>query len=260
MNPLLNHKIYGQGNSTHPLLILHGLFGMLDNWTRIAKVLSESMEVHTIDLRNHGRSFHSDEMSYQLMADDVLDYIDRQDLSKVSLLGHSMGGKVAFQITKTYGFVIDRLIVADMAMRHYPVRHHKIIQALQDVHWEGAASRADLQKALQAKLPMDASVIQFLLKSAYKDSSSNTYRLRFNLNSIAKHIEELGFEIDINKPIHVPTLYIRGTRSDYVSNDDLIAATKTFQPFQSIDLNAGHWLHAEKPELFIEAVQHFMNS
>jgi pimeloyl-ACP methyl ester carboxylesterase len=231
---------------------------MLDNWTRIAKVLSENFEVHTLDLRNHGRSFHTNEMSYKLMADDVLDYMDRQDLSKVSILGHSMGGKVALQLTKNYDFVVHRLIVADMAMRSYAVRHHQIIQALQELDWASANSRSSLQEALQIRLPMDPSVIQFLLKSAYRDSYTQSYKLRFNLQSIANHIEDLGSAIEINQEIKVPTLFIRGTHSDYVSNNDLIDAKNTFNPFVYVDIEAGHWLHAEQPNQFISAVQKFL--
>lgn len=258
LNPLLNHKIYGKGNSGSPLLILHGLFGMLDNWTRIAKKLAESFEVHTLDLRNHGRSFHSEDMNYALMADDVLDYMDRQGLDKVSLLGHSMGGKVALKVAVTYPFVIDKLIVADMALRMYPVRHNHILQALNEVDWLAADSRQNLEEQLKAKLPMDASVIHFLLKSAYRTATADGYALRFNLNAITQHITDLGQEITAEKPMSFPTLFIRGVHSDYVNEHDLKIAEAQFSNFSHIDLEAGHWLHAELPELFTSEVKNFL--
>lgn len=258
MNPLLNHKIYGQGQSDTPLVVLHGLFGMLDNWTRIAKKLAAHFEVHTLDLRNHGRSFHSQEMSYELMADDVLDYMDRMGLAQISLLGHSMGGKVALKVASTYPFVIDRLIIADMAMRSYPVRHGKILEALSKVNWEMAASRQDLQDELQQKLPMDSSVIQFLLKSAYRVGDDKGYALRFNLSSLIEHIEKLGEEVRFTEKMKFPTLYLFGSHSDYVSKLDIEQANEVFEQFDHVELAAGHWLHAEKPKEFTEAVLKFM--
>jgi pimeloyl-ACP methyl ester carboxylesterase len=258
LNPLLNHKIYGKGNPGSPLLILHGLFGMLDNWTRIAKKIAESFEVHTLDLRNHGRSFHSEEMNYSYMADDVLDYMDRQGLDKVSLLGHSMGGKVALKVAVTYPFVIDKLIVADMAMRSYPVRHGHILQALNKVDWQAADSRQDLEKQLKAKLPMDASVIHFLLKSAFRNATADGYALRFNLSAITKHIADLGQGITTDKAMHFPTLFIRGIHSDYVTESDLSIAEGHFTNFKHVDLKAGHWLHAQLPEPFTLEVENFL--
>jgi pimeloyl-ACP methyl ester carboxylesterase len=255
---LLNHKIYGKEHTSQPpIIVLHGLFGMLDNWTTIAKKLSEKYQIHTLDLRNHGRSFHDSEMNYSVMADDVLEYIDQQGMAHVSLIGHSMGGKVVLEIARKYPYIIEKMVVADMSMREYEVRHGSILQALNALPLDELSSRQDLQDALQKLLKVDASVIQFLLKSAYRNENKG-FSLRFNVEAITQHISDLGKAIDFaGENVSAPCLYVYGTKSDYINQADLESAKKVFTNFQSVALNAGHWLHAEKSADFIKAVEQF---
>lgn len=256
---MLNHKIYGKENTaTAPIIVLHGLFGMLDNWTSIAKKLAETYQVHTLDLRNHGRSFHSDEMNYAAMANDVLEYIDQQELAHISLIGHSMGGKVVLEIANKYPYIIHKMVVADMAMREYEVRHGAILDALNALPLSNAGSRQELQEALEKYLDAVPSVHQFLLKSAFRNEQGN-FGLRFNVEAITNHINKLGAAIDFEgKKVSAPCLYLYGTNSDYVNEQDLGIAKEVFSDFQSVALNAGHWLHAEKPKEFTEAVKAFL--
>jgi pimeloyl-ACP methyl ester carboxylesterase len=258
---ILNHKIYGKEHTEQPpIIILHGLFGMLDNWTSIAKKLSETHQVHTLDLRNHGRSFHAEEMNYSAMADDVLEYIDQAGFATISLIGHSMGGKVVLQIANKYPYIINKMIVADMSMRAYEVRHGAILSALNDLPLSGISNRNELEEELQKRLPADLSVIQFLLKSAYRNDYGG-FALRFNVKAITEHIEALGKSIDFgSQKIDAPCLYIYGTKSDYVNQQDLADAKHVFTNFESVALDAGHWLHAEQPQAFTEKVQKFLGN
>jgi pimeloyl-ACP methyl ester carboxylesterase len=255
---LLNHKIYGKEHpSKAPIIVLHGLFGMLDNWTTIAKKLSESYQVHMLDLRNHGRSFHHQEMSYSAMANDVLEYIDQQGLAHISLIGHSMGGKVVLEIANKYPYIIEKMVVADMAMRQYQMSHGTILTALNALPLEKISSRQELQETLQSLLNAEPSVLQFLLKSAYRNDEGS-FSLRFNVEAITAHIANLGKAIDFKgQKISAPCLYIYGKNSDYVNSQDLEDAKEVFSDFDSKALNAGHWLHAEKPQEFTELTQQF---
>jgi len=257
---LLNHKIYGKEHITKaPIIVLHGLFGMLDNWTSIAKKLSENFQVHTLDLRNHGRSFHHQEMNYSAMADDVLEYIDQQGLSRISLIGHSMGGKVVLEIANKYPYIIEKMVVADMAMRQYEMSHGAILTALNALPLEKITSRQELQESLQSLLDAEPSVIQFLLKSAYRNDKGS-FSLRFNVEAISAHIADLGKAIDFGgQKVSAPCLYIYGTKSNYVNKNDLEEAKKGFLDFKSKALNAGHWLHAEQPREFTELTQLFFD-
>lgn len=191
------------------------------------------------------------------MADDVLDYIDRQGLDEVQLLGHSMGGKVALEITRRYPYVVQRLIVADMSMRAYPIRHGAIIEALKKLSLDSASSRNELQLQLRRNLEAPIGVIQFLLKSVYR-TDDGQYALRFNLEAIDQHMNRIVEGIPFEEAFDNPVLYLRGIRSDYVLDEDLIEAKKWFKHFQHKDLVAGHWLHAEKREDFTQEVASFI--
>jgi esterase len=162
--PLLHSNILGNGV---PLLILHGFLGMSDNWKTLgSQYAEEGFEVHLLDQRNHGKSFHSEDFNYDLLAKDVYDYIQHYQLKDVIVIGHSMGGKTAMQLACTYPSVVSKLLVADIAPKYYPPHHDEILNGLNAIDLNSITSRTDADKQL-AKHIANFGVRQFLLKNLY---------------------------------------------------------------------------------------------
>lgn len=246
---LLHSKILGQGV---PLLILHGFLGMADNWKTLGSKYSEnSFEVHLLDLRNHGRSFHSAEFSYDLMVEDVLHYVASKNLDKINILGHSMGGKVAMLFAVSHPEKVERLLVADIAPKFYPPHHHDIITGLNALDFSTITSRSQADEKL-AEYLSDWGVRQFLLKNLYWKTKEQM-DLRFNLEVLSNAQEEIGEPLPSTSSFDGKTLFLRGSKSEYIHPDDHTEIRRYF-PNASIETvaNAGHWLHAENPEDFFD--------
>jgi len=244
---------YGEGGI--PVVILHGLFGQCDNWQTVARTLSEKgLEIYTVDQRNHGLSPHSEEFNYQLMSEDLYELISDLGFQKITLLGHSMGGKTALQFAADHPLKLDRLFVADISPRYYPPHHQQIIRALQAVDFNQIKSRKEAE-AILSEYISESGTRQFLLKNIYWKTDSQL-DWRFNLAAIIKNIEEIGSEIKFNRTYtrqDYETLFIRGEKSNYISDTD-ISDIRTHFPdasFETIE-GAGHWLHADKPKEFTE--------
>ncbi|MCC5918292.1 MAG: alpha/beta fold hydrolase [Cryomorphaceae bacterium] len=247
---------YGSGD---PLLILHGLFGMSDNWNTLGKRWSERMgvNVHLLDMRNHGRSPWSAPHTYDAMSDDIHAYLEEKGLHKVQLLGHSMGGKAAMCFTALNPDKVEKLMVADIAPRHYPVQHREIIDALLHVKSRAPESRKEAQDLLSEKIP-NKGIQFFLLKSLHR-TEAGVYDWRFNVDLINSQIEEVGKALPDRAFYDGPTCFIRGGKSDYITDDDLDRIHDHFPSGQLETIgSAGHWLHAEQPEIFSEIVEKFM--
>jgi len=253
----LSFRKYGEGQ---PLIILHGLFGQSDNWNSLAKNFAEkNFAVYTIDLRNHGLSPHHDEWNYEVMADDIRIFIDEHNIQYPILLGHSMGGKVAMTFALNYGGILEKLIVADIAPVKYPAHHHEVLHALNSVDFNQVTSRKDVEEILSKSIS-DFGTRQFLLKNIYwENSSENKMNWRFNLNVITEKYEEILKEV-IEKSSNVNTLFIRGEKSNYILDEHIDSITERFPNSKLITIpNAGHWVHAEQPKLFYEAVMSFVS-
>lgn len=249
-------RIMGSGQ---PLLIVHGLFGMSDNWQSLAKQFSEYFEVHLIDQRNHGRSPHSDVFNYPAMAADLVEYIGHHQLKKVLLMGHSLGGKTAMQLAVNYPDLLDKLVVVDISPKYYPVHHHVIVEGLQSLDFSVLKSRGEAEKQLAKHIP-EAGVRQFLLKSLYwKEKGQLAFR--FNLVAIAKQISIVGEPLAEGSSFSKPTLFIDGANSNYIheEDEDLIFDHFSVAEIETI-AHAGHWVHAEQPQLFAEAALRFLTS
>ena len=253
---LLHSNIIGEGR---PLIILHGFLGMGDNWKTLGKRFSEAdYQVHLIDQRNHGHSFHDDEFTYEAMADDLKLYCDSQGLTDVVVMGHSMGGKTAMLFAATYPEMVQKLIVADIAPRFYPVHHDAILEGLSSLDFSIAKSRGDADDAMKKYVP-DFGTRQFLLKNLYW-KQKGLLALRMNLEVLKEQVAEVGEALPLHAKFDKPTLFLRGDKSEYVmpSDETLIkqhfpkAAIKTIS-------NAGHWLHAENPDDFYNEVINFLN-
>lgn len=253
---MLYSKIEGSGK---PLLILHGFLGMSDNWKTIgAQLAQKGFEVHLLDLRNHGRSFHSEEFSYELLAQDVYEYCKANNLEKINVIGHSMGGKTAMLLATTYPQMVDKLIVADIGPKSYPQHHQAILEGLNTVDFSLKPSRNQVEEILSQYIP-DFGTRQFLMKSLYWQEPGQL-AFRFNLQVFNKKIEEIGKPLPDNSVFNKPTLFIRGGNSNYILDKDFENIKRHFPDsrVQTIP-NAGHWLHAENPILFYEMTISFLN-
>jgi len=252
----LNYRQLGQGDET--LVILHGLFGSLDNWVSIGNRLAERYKVFLVDMRNHGRSPHSTDHTYDAMADDLVVFFDQHQIKAATLIGHSMGGKVAMTFAHGHAHLLNRMVVIDIAPRAYPVHHDLIIRALQAVDLSSITTRNEAEDEL-SRLIEGNDTLQFLLKNLYREKTTDgrtQFAWRFNLDVIADEIQEVG----IPQPwrCEVPTLFIRGSRSDYIRDSDIKEIEKLYPDAGFLTLETGHWVHAEDPKGVIRALQAFM--
>ena len=251
---LLNYKILGEGE---PFVILHGLFGSLDNWMTLGKKWAENRKVILVDQRNHGNSFHADEFNYQVMSDDLAKLFTHLRIEQAIVMGHSMGGKTAMQFAIEYPEKISKLIVADIGPKFYPVHHHTILKAFYSVPVKDLSSRNEADEIVKKLIP-DFGTRQFLLKNLSREKDGFSWKM--NLDIIAKNIEEVGKSLNQNAQFKKPTLFVRGSKSDYITNDDLNLIHSIFSESQLKTIEgAGHWLHAEKPNEFFETINDFIN-
>lgn len=251
----LNFKVFGEGE---PLIILHGLFGSLDNWITLAKRFSENFKVYVVDQRNHGLSFHSDQFNYEVMSEDLMTFMNQENIESANLIGHSMGGKTVMNFAVSYPEKIQRLIVADIGPKYYPVHHTQIIKALYSIKVSELNSRKDADDQMST-LISNFGIRQFLLKNLSRDGDH--FKWKMNLDVIASNIEEVGKALNQNATYAKETLFIRGQNSDYINDSDLNLINSIF-PKAKLDTieGAGHWLHAEKPQEFYDMVFNFLNS
>lgn len=252
---MLYSRIEGQGK---PLLIIHGFLGMSDNWKTLgAQYAALGFEVHLLDLRNHGKSFHSDQFSYRLMADDVLDYCKRQNLDKVSVIGHSMGGKVAMLFAVENPAKVEKLIVADIGPKYYAPHHDSILAGLNAVDFSGKPDRKAVEEILLPYIP-DFGTRQFLMKNLYWETPGQL-AFRFNLDAFNKNTDAIGTALPEGAIFEKPVLFIRGGKSNYILDADLAGIGKHFPAYELETIpDAGHWLHAENPQQFFEKTSNFL--
>jgi esterase len=249
----LYYKSQGEGTT---MIILHGLFGSSDNWQTIAKKFSVEYRVITVDQRNHGRSFHHQHFDYGVMVEDLENLYESLGLEEAILIGHSMGGKTAMKFALKNQDKVSRLVVVDIAPKHYPIHHDKIIDALCDLKVKKTDRRQELDKSLSDTIPNRA-VRQFLLKNLVRDKN-NSLKWRINLPVIKKNLERIGEEISGPGIYNGPALFIAGALSNYVTPEDK-KDIRTLFPNANITWlkDAGHWIHAEAPEQFIDLVTSF---
>lgn len=256
MKPVsLNFKEYGSGR---PMVILHGLFGSLDNWFSLAKAFADDHHVYLVDQRNHGQSPHTESHTYGDMADDLFHFFQEYGLNDVVLIGHSMGGKTAMRFAAEQPELLTKLIVVDMGVKAYPVHHDLIIRSMQAIDLANVASRKQAEEELAHYLA-EQDVVQFLTKNIYRkknDDASAMYAWRFNLDRIAEDIEEMG--MPIHQGSETPALFIRGERSRYIVAEDEDSIRALFPNATFASLPTGHWVHAEDPEGFIRSVKAFV--
>ena len=253
---MLNHKITEEKKKT--LLIIHGLFGSLDNWQTLAKKWSEHFRVLSIDVRNHGRSFHSESMSFEDMCNDILKLLTHYGLDKISILGHSMGGKIAMDFAAAYPDFVEKLIIADVAPYKYDAHHKEVFEVLDALNFNEFSSRADIENCIVSKLPNDKATAQFILKNIKRNEDTLAFEFKFNLktlkssyNYLIERIAPNGFSGEV--------LFLAGEQSDYISAS---TSSLLFDLYPCVEIeiiaDAGHWIHADNPEAVYEKVLNFV--
>jgi pimeloyl-ACP methyl ester carboxylesterase len=251
----LNYKKLGE--SGKHLIILHGLFGSLDNWLTLGKYLSEEYQVWLIDQRNHGQSPHSDEFDYQILSDDLVEFVKQHLIENPIVIGHSMGGKTAMHFATQHPDLLERLIVVDIAPVNYPVHHESILEAMNSVDFSKVERRGEIDEILAKKIE-EPSIRQFLLKNIYWKTKTEL-AWRFNLPVLDKTILEISAGVNIKQPYEGETLFIAGGNSNYITEQ---YHSKIFEYFPNATIktiaHAGHWIHAEAPEDFITIVKDFI--
>ncbi|MCF8335054.1 MAG: alpha/beta fold hydrolase [Bacteroidales bacterium] len=266
----LHFKQMGAGE---PLIILHGLYGSSDNWMNIGKMLSEFYRVYLVDQRNHGHSPHSNKHNYYLMRDDLLEFMKTQGLEQANIIGHSMGGKTALFFAVAYPKMVQKLIVVDIAPTPYQMltdsnphalNHLNIINALYNLDIDHISTLKEADRQLSELIPYQR-IRQFLLKNLKRDKDG-TFRWLLNVSTIRNELPAIlnGLNPDkyqnTNKLFSFPVLFIKGEKSEYIQQKDKEDILKIFPHagIQTIE-GAGHWVHAEKKEKFMEMVRGFLS-
>ena len=248
----LHYRELGEGK---PLIILHGLFGFSDNWQTHGKKLAEYFNVFLIDLRNHGHSDWNDDVSYQAMADDVYEFCKEKELEEVLLVGHSMGGKVAMQFAIDHEEILEKLVVVDIGFKEYPMHHQHILAGINAIDLFSISSRREAEKQMSQHID-NVGIKQFLLKNIYWVEKGKM-AWRMNIKVLERDIEKILVPIPVDE-ISTPTLFIRGAMSNYILEEDIEGIEEHFIDVEVKTIeDAGHWVHAEQPEEFLDTLLSF---
>jgi len=257
-NMELNYKRSGVGE---PLIILHGLFGMLDNWQSIANFFATSFEVFNIDLRNHGKSPHDEIHNYQVMARDIYEFLQDQNIFNTNIIGHSMGGMAAMQFAAIYPGWVKKLVVVDIFPKKYQPKekadHLEILKAAGIIEKSAFKDIKTVQDVLYSYIT-DKRTYMFMLKNLIR-KKDGTIGIKFNQKAIADNYSSLLESIEFTEPVNVPTLFLKGEKSNYISEKDFEGVGKYFTNAKMISIpEAGHWIHVDAPEVFKAEVWDFL--
>ncbi|MEX0812860.1 MAG: alpha/beta fold hydrolase [Chitinophagales bacterium] len=252
----LNYKSFGKGE---PLIILHGLLGSLDNWQSIARKLSDDYKVYIVDQRNHGKSPHSEEHTFESMQQDLLELMDSEEIEKANILGHSMGGKTAMLFAIKNPDRVNKLIVVDIANKAYGRGHDDIFKALMAVPIDEIESRNEAEEVLAKYIPQKA-IRLFLIKNLDRLGSSDNFTWKMNLDALWENYDRIS-EVLPNGVFEGNVLFLKGEHSPYIQKADEALIKKQF-PKAVIKTvpNAGHWVHAESPKEFLKILKAFLES
>ena len=250
------------------MVIIHGLYGSSDNWINIGKRLAEKHTVYMLDQRNHGRSPKADSHTFNDMRNDLLEFFEQQNIDKAIVLGHSMGGKAAMWFALDYPEKIEKLVIADIAPKDYLLvkedsqfyLHQNILLAMQEIDFSKIKSRMDVDEFMAEKIDNER-IRQFLLKNVAKDKTRKQYKWRVNAGVLYDHLDEIVSGVNIKWfddriPItSYPVIFIRGLKSKYILPEDEKLINEIYPDARIVDIpDAGHWLHAEQPQKFMDAV------
>ncbi len=242
-----------------PLIIIPGLFGSTGNWRGFAKKLSTTYRVIVIDQRNHGDSPHAESNTYFDLATDIEKLLESLELTKATLIGHSMGGKTAMLLALLKPHLIDKLIILDIAPVAYGHSHLSILNGIDSISLEGATSRADIERQLANSIPDKATRMFIMLNLA---GSAGNFRWKINVPVLKRFMDDI---VDFPKyevaglSYERECLFVTGGRSDYVKEEDKQILLGLFPNAQiNVVEEAGHWLHVEKPDAVIGHIKDFL--
>jgi esterase len=247
---------FRESGEGEPLIILHGLFGSSDNWYSHAKTFAQYFKVYLIDQRNHGQSPHSSDFNYKTLTVDLEDFLKEHSIKDPIILGHSMGGKTAMNFAVKNPNQLKSLIVVDIVPKSYPVHHDHILEGLQAIDLASSQTRSELDKQL-ANYVEEVDVRQFLLKNLSR--TENGFEWKINLKGIEENIEVIGEGMQYEGTFNGPALFVKGARSNYYKAGDEEAIKNIFSQAEFKTLDTGHWVQAEKPKEFAEAVLKFLH-
>ncbi|MCB0685468.1 MAG: alpha/beta fold hydrolase [Saprospiraceae bacterium] len=252
----LHLRSFGSGE---PLIILHGMLGMLDNWQTFGKEMSKDHLVYLIDLRNHGKSGDSAEMNYPAMAEDLKETMEAQWLYEGAIvMGHSMGGKVAMQLALDYPDLVKALVVIDIAPITYPGGHELILGALQQVDLTRIKSRQEVSDQLMESLK-NPTIVNFLMKNLSR-SKDGGYQWKMNLDVIKENYQHLLAAPTFHGDLYDgPSLFVAGKQSDYITPENQEEIFRWF-PEARLEIieDSGHWVHADQPKILLKILQDFL--
>lgn len=255
---LLNFKKYSDVGE--PLLVLHGLFGNHSNWGVHCKKFAETYAVYGVDLRNHGDSPHADELNYQVMAEDIRELLQQLAIPHCYMIGHSMGGKVAMQLALSRPDLIRKLVVVDIAPVLYENKadgHAKILQGMAAMKLAEISSRKEAEIQLR-EFVEDEATRKFILTNLVRDESTG-YRWRLNLESIRKNYDKLRDKLVGDEPYTQPVLFVKGALSNYIHLKHEKEILRLFPAARvKIVMEAGHWVHSERPLVFQKIALDFL--
>ncbi len=262
-------ELYYRKEGAGPVVVIvHGLYGSSDNWMNMGKRLAEKHTVYMVDQRNHGRSPFAPTHSFDDMKNDLTEFFDKQHIERATLLGHSMGGKTAMWFAANFPEKVEKLVIADIAPKNYLEMnessqyhlHRNILMAMQDVDFSRVQNRNEVDDQLSEKID-DNRIRKFLLKNIKKDKKSRQYKWRLNVPVLYDYLDEIvgGVNrqwLDDRIPIrNYPVIFIRGQKSNYILPEDEPLLKEIYPDASIVDIpGAGHWLHAEKPKEFMQAV------
>lgn len=249
----LNFKVKGSGK---PILILHGLFGMLDNWNSISNRLAENFSVYTVDQRDHGKSDKSTEFGYEFIAEDLKYFCDENDLKEIGIIGHSMGGKSAMTFADRFPDYVQKLMVIDISPKTYDGGHEFILEAILSIPIESVTSRQEVDELLSRHIKA-IGIRQFLMKNLSRKKEGG-FEWKANFQLLNKHYPDILGMPELRQGNTLDTLFISGERSDYIIPEDHKLILELY-PNARIEVieNAGHWVHAEQPNAIIDKINAF---
>lgn len=249
----LNYKEFGEGEV---VLIFHGLLGMLDNWKTFARKLSQGYKVYIIDQRDHGRSPWTSDFNYDLLADDISNFLDAHNISTCHMIGHSMGGKAVMRFMQKYPSRLTKSIIVDIGIKKYEANHNDIFDALMSLNLSNIQSRQDADEKLSIKIP-DFGVRQFLMKNLTRQPEGG-FKWKMNLQLLFDCYDNITAPISKDKAMH-STLFAYGTKSKYIKEEDFESILTLFPNGIFRSLDSGHWVHAEKGDELLEMVKEHLS-
>jgi len=248
---------YRESGEGRPLIILHGLFGSSDNWMSVTKELAFKYKVYVLDARNHGQSPHVPIHNYEAMAADLKEFISDHKLENPILIGHSMGGKTIMRFAAEYPDIAEKLVVVDISPRFYGRHHEAILRGFAAINLETLQTRNEAD-ALLSQYVGDIGVRMFLLKSLYR-TTDGKFQWRINLPVINEQIDNIGEALPATAKIDIPTLFIRGSESGYIEENDTALIAQHFSNYKIETVEgASHFVHAEKPKEVIALIETFI--